>query len=88
MPIVGTQAAEKWLATQRAVSSADSRFSEVARSGDLGYTWGTFTIAPTRTVTARGRGATQTLNVEAGFYIRVWVRERNGQWKVTLDVLQ
>jgi ketosteroid isomerase-like protein len=88
MPIVGTQAAEKWLATQRPISSADSRFSEAARSGDLGYTWGTFTIAPTRTVTARGRGGTQTLNVEAGFYIRVWVRERNGQWKVALDVLQ
>ncbi len=86
MPIVGIQAATKWLASQRAVSSADSRFSEVARSGDLGYTWGTYTIAP-RTVTARGRGP-QTLNIEAGFYVRVWVRERGGQWKVALDVLQ
>jgi ketosteroid isomerase-like protein len=87
MPIVGTQAAAKWLASQRPVSSADARFSEVARSGDLGYTWGTYTVAP-RTVTARGRGQSQTLNVEAGFYVRVWVRERGGQWKVALDVLQ
>jgi ketosteroid isomerase-like protein len=87
LPIVGTQAATKWLATQRPVSSADSRFSEVARSGDLGYTWGTYSIAPTRTVTARG-GQSRTLNVEAGFYVRVWVRERSGQWKVALDVLQ
>jgi ketosteroid isomerase-like protein len=87
MPIVGTQAATKWLASQRPVSSADSRFSEAARSGDLGYTWGTYTIAP-RNVTARGRGRPQTLNVEAGFYVRVWVRERSGQWKVALDVLQ
>jgi ketosteroid isomerase-like protein len=87
MPIVGIQAATKWLASQRPVSSADSRFSEVARSGDLGYTWGTYSIAP-RTVTARGRGQSQTLNVEAGFYVRVWVRERSGQWKVALDVLQ
>jgi hypothetical protein len=23
-----------------------------------------------------------------GFYLRVWVRERNGQWKVAVDVLQ
>ena len=52
LPVVGRQAATKWLASQRAVSSADSKFSEVARSGDLGYTWGTYTIAPTRTVTA------------------------------------
>lgn len=86
MPIVGVPAATKWLASQRAFSTADSRFSEVARSGDLGYTWGTFTIAP-RTVTAGGRGQ-QTLNIQAGFYVRVWVRERNGQWKVALDVLQ
>jgi ketosteroid isomerase-like protein len=88
LPIVGIPAATKWLGSQRPVSSADSRFSEVARSGDLGYTWGTFTIAPARTVTARGRGQTQTVNVEAGFYVRLWVRERSGQWKVTLDVLQ
>jgi ketosteroid isomerase-like protein len=86
MPIVGVAAATKWLASQRAVSSADSRFSEVARSGDLGYTWGTFTIAP-RTVSAGGRGQ-QIVNIEAGFYVRVWVRERSGQWKVALDVLQ
>jgi ketosteroid isomerase-like protein len=87
LPIVGPQAAAKWLASQRPVSSADSKFAESARSGDLGYTWGTFSIAPTRAVTA-GRGAAQTVNVQAGFYVRVWVRERNGQWKVALDVLQ
>lgn len=87
MPIVGVQAATKWLASQRAVSSADARFAEVARSGDLGYTWGTFTIAP-RTVTAGGRGQSQTVNIQAGFYVRVWVRERSGAWKVALDVLQ
>jgi hypothetical protein len=38
-------------------------------------------------VTATGRGQ-QTLNIQAGFYVRVWVRERDGQWKVALDVLQ
>jgi ketosteroid isomerase-like protein len=89
LPVVGQQAAMKWLASQPAVSSADSRFAEAARSGDLGYTWGTYTIAPKTTVTAqRGNNTAQTINVEAGFYVRVWVRERNGQWKVALDVLQ
>jgi ketosteroid isomerase-like protein len=87
MPVVGQQAATKWLAAQRP-STADSMFSEVARSGDLGYTWGTYSSAPTRTVTTGGRSATRTLNVEVGFYVRVWVRERDGQWKVALDVLQ
>jgi ketosteroid isomerase-like protein len=87
LPIVGIPAGTKWLASQQAFSSVDSRFSEVARSGDLGYTWGTFTKAPARTVTTGGR-QTQSVNIEAGFYVRVWVRERSGQWKVALDVLQ
>ena len=87
LPVVGAQAIALWLASQRALSSADSKFAESARSGDLGYTWGTYTIAPRRTITTE-RGATETINVEAGFYVRVWVRERNGQWKIALDVLQ
>jgi ketosteroid isomerase-like protein len=88
LPIVGQAAVSKWLASQPAMSSASSKFAESARSGDLGYTWGTYSIAPQRTVTAqRGRSA-QTLNVEVGFYVRVWVREMSGQWKVALDVLQ
>ena len=86
MPIVGVAAVTKWLGSQRAVTSADSKFSEVARSGDLGYTWGTFTISPRAVRT--GRGQAQTVNIEAGFYVRIWVRERDGQWKVALDVLQ
>jgi ketosteroid isomerase-like protein len=89
LPVVGQQAVTQWLASQPAISSADSKYAEAARSGDLGYTWGTYTIAPRRTVTARsGNSAAQTINVEAGFYVRVWVRERDGQWKVALDVLQ
>ena len=34
-------------------------------------------------VPARGSAA-----AEKGFYARVWVRSRDGEWKVTLDVLQ
>jgi ketosteroid isomerase-like protein len=87
LPVVGQPAATQWLASQPAVSSADSKYAEAARSGDLGYTWGTYTIAPRTVTAARGR-TTQTVNVVAGFYVRIWVRERNGQWKVALDVLQ
>jgi ketosteroid isomerase-like protein len=76
LPIVGERQVLQWLATQPAFSSADSRYSEAARSGDLGYTWGTYTVG--------ARGAKPRL----GFYVRVWVRDRNGQWKLALDVLQ
>ena len=86
LPIVGEAAVLQYLASQPSYSNVEARYAESARSGDLGYTWGTYSIAPRR-VTA-GRSGTQTLNVEVGFYVRVWVRERNGQWKVAVDVLQ
>jgi ketosteroid isomerase-like protein len=76
MPIVGDKRIQQWLATQPAFAAADSRYSEAARSGDLGYTWGTYA----------NKGARGTAT--SGFYVRVWTRERNGQWKLALDVLQ
>ena len=77
MPLTGTPAILAWLASQPRYSAADSRYAEAARSGDLGYTWGTYIIA------ARG-----TTPREEGFYTRVWVRERNGQWRIAADITQ
>ena len=57
-------------------NAADSRFAESARSGDLGYTWGGYSIGPAKKPT------------EQGFYVRVWQRERNGQWAVVMDALR
>jgi ketosteroid isomerase-like protein len=76
MPVVGNRAALQWLAKQPAYTAIDSRFSEAARAGDLGYTWGSYVIGPAQKPTQKG------------FYIRVWQRERNGQWNVVMDVLQ
>ena len=76
MPVVGNRAALKWLASQPPYSTIDSRFAESARSGELGYSWGSYAIGPAQKPTQKG------------FYIRVWQRERNGQWNVVLDVLQ
>lgn len=87
MPIVGQAAVVQYLSTQPAYTSLDARYAEAARSGDLGYTWGTFSIAP-RAVVAKPGTTTQTVDAKVGFYVRVWVRERNGQWRVAVDVLQ
>jgi ketosteroid isomerase-like protein len=91
LPVVGEQSVNTWAAGQRTYAFADTRFTESARSGDLGYSWGTYAMraAPAARgtgapATGRGRSATP----EHGFYVRVWVRERNGQWKLALDVLQ
>lgn len=76
LPLVGAASIAKWAAGQPAYALADTRYSEAARSGDLGYTWGTYAIArPGRTR-------------EEGFYVRVWARGRDRQWKLALDVLQ
>lgn len=76
LPVVGERNVTRWLATQPAFSAADSRYTEAARSGDLGYTWGTYAIGPLKKPT------------QLGFYVRVWERERNGQWKIAMDILQ
>lgn len=75
-PVVGERNATRWLASQPVYSSADARYAESSRSGDLGYTWGSYTVGPR----AKPR--------QQGFYVRVWVRERNGQWLVAMDILQ
>src|SRR5215211_2704046 len=53
MPVVGERAINAWAVGQRAYASADTRFTDSARSGDLGYTWGTYTMSRG----ARGAGA-------------------------------
>jgi ketosteroid isomerase-like protein len=74
MPLVGQDAVVKWLAAQPAYTSGESRFAELATSGDLGYTYGTY--------------AMQGGSADHGFYVRVWTRARDGVWRVALDVLQ
>jgi ketosteroid isomerase-like protein len=77
LPLVGSGPILNWLAGQPRYSAADTRFTDAARSGDLGYTWGTYIIP------ARGRSPR-----EEGFYTRIWVRERRGQWKIAADITQ
>lgn len=90
-PLVGEPAILAWLAGQPRFTLGDGRYAESARSGDLGYTWGTYQLvrsaaaAPAATGPGRGR---QAARIEEGFYARVWTRERTGQWRVALDVQQ
>jgi ketosteroid isomerase-like protein len=77
MPVVGVTAATAWLRSQPPYTGGEARFAEVARSRDLGYTWGTYATAPA--------GNTQA---EKGFYVRTWARAADGRWLVALDVVQ
>ena len=76
MPVVGERNATRWLASQPAYTEIDSRYAEAARSGDIGYTWGSYAVGP------RGKPTQQ------GFYVRIWERARDGQWRIAMDILQ
>src|SRR5262249_38331985 len=78
MPVVGERAIVSAVPNQPPWAIVDTQDTESARSGDLGYTWGTYIV----TKQARGKVP------DHGFYVRVWVREKNGQWKLALDALQ
>jgi len=84
MPVLGEAAVLRFLATQPRYDQIDSRYAESAQSGDLGYTWGTWNR---RLPPARGRVDNPKERFETGLYTRVWVRDKSGQWKVLLDVL-
>ena len=80
-PIRGPDAASLFLTNDSDARRSVSRFAEVAASRDLGYTWGTYS-APATT----RNGA--PVAAESGHYARVWVRGRDGAWRVALDILQ
>ncbi len=51
--------------------------AEVARSGELGYTSGTYDM----TFSAGGKNV-----VDKGKYVTVWKKQADGSWKVLLDI--
>jgi ketosteroid isomerase-like protein len=52
--------------------------ADISASGDLGYTYGTFEF---RSIGKEGRPV-----VERGKYTSIWKKQRDGTWKVELDM--
>lgn len=52
--------------------------AEVARSGDLGYTYGASTF---KSIDAEGKPLTRY-----GKYVTIWKKQADGSWKVALDI--
>jgi ketosteroid isomerase-like protein len=71
MPIVGKEAVTAWLAGQKYPYSGEPMFSDIAISGDLGYTYGK---------------AELNSNGQNGYYARVWKRDGKGAWKMVVDI--
>jgi ketosteroid isomerase-like protein len=47
-------------------------YADVAKSGELGYTYGTYQIIAVE-------------NSEKGTYVSIWKKDSNGKWKLVLD---
>ena len=76
-PAVGKRAALAALATNRGILTWRPAMAGLARSGDLGYTYGAYDL--------KASGSDQ--KSEHGNYVRVWKRQTNGRWKVFIDIL-
>jgi len=80
-PITGTAALDKLFRQAWAQPGYSLRWTplkgEMASSGEIGYTYGTYERKSLQ------NGAT---SVETGKYVTVWKRQRDGGWKVALDM--
>src|SRR4030095_7048355 len=70
------KAAADWMTAHVKVMTSEPGKSETATSGDLGYTWGSFTMT------------SSTDQAYKGYYIRVWTRQADAQWKVVADITE
>lgn len=72
-PVVGKEAAAEALrGVPKTIRFGESK-GNVPRSGDLGFAWGEYT---------EGDGAEPT-----GDYLRIWRKDRAGDWELALDLL-
>jgi ketosteroid isomerase-like protein len=53
-------------------------YADMAASGDLGYTYGTFEF--------RSKDKDGKPTVEYGKYVSIWKKQKNGSWKVVMDM--
>lgn len=52
--------------------------ADISASGDLGYTWGTYEF--------RSKDKDGKPTVDYGKYTSIWKKQRDGSWKVVLDM--
>lgn len=74
MPVVGKAALRAWAGDQKMSLRGEPLAADVARSGDLGYSYGSF---------EQGGAAPLT-----GYFARVWKRDANGRWRIVMDTIQ
>ncbi len=78
-PIVGRDAIRSFLRSQAIELKWEPIGSDVSKSDDLGYTYGSYEMKHT--------AMNEVIPPEKGYYVRVWKRGAKGAWKLVLDTL-
>lgn len=65
-----------WLNANVKAMTCEPLKAEAGASGDLGYTWGAFTLT-----SAAGEAS-------KGYYVRAWTRAADGRWQLAVDVTE
>jgi ketosteroid isomerase-like protein len=77
-PVMGRESIYAAMKDGHSVLQWEPKKAEVSASGDLGYTWGTYTIT-----TENEKGQKKT---SYGKYLDVWKKQSDGSWKVLIDI--
>lgn len=76
-PILGREAITQFLVKAAFTQTWETSFADVAQSGDLGYTYGSYEMKEAN----NSNGV-----MEKGYYARVWKSDDNNQWQVVMEV--
>ena len=78
LPVKGREAIRvHWSARPQGVLRWKPAEAQVARSGELGYTWGTYEFST--------NGLEGRPQMSYGKYVTIWKKQADGSWKVVLD---
>ncbi len=72
-PVIGREEAARALKKDRTPRKfGEPKGGEVSGGGDLGYIWGEYTDG--------------AVTEASGYYLRIWRKDRSGEWKLALDL--
>ena len=83
LPFAGKSAAAAALPANPFVWTWEPAFADVSKSGDLGYTYGTYELVAKD---SRPKAPKMAAKVEVGNYYRIWKKQGNA-WRVVADLL-
>ena len=75
-PIVGIDPIQAYFSNKPYLSTWEPREGSVAESGDLGYSYGSYTV----------RNGNKPGDDEKGYYLHAWRRDASNRWKLVAEV--